>query len=107
VKKNQNVDRGQSVVIVIKDRFLPNAPSAKVDKYAQWFNTPLPGRLSDVFGLKVNGFYETPEGVSFRVGQQQEAALVACSDVIGTFMRERLSAIASSMNEPAVLLKGP
>ena len=62
MKKNQNVDRGQSVVIVIKDRFLPNAPSAKVDEYAQWFNTPLPGRLSDVFGLKVNGFYETPEG---------------------------------------------
>ena len=37
--------------------------------------------------------------------REQEAALAACSDVIGVFMRERLSAIASSMNEPAVLIE--
>jgi len=30
------------------------AYSAKVDEHAQWLNTPLPWRLSDVFGLKVN-----------------------------------------------------
>src|ERR1035438_1265276 len=24
----------------------------------QWFNSPLPGRLSDVFGLKTNAFYD-------------------------------------------------
>jgi beta-galactosidase GanA len=34
--------------------------SAKVDENGQWFNTPLPGRLSDVFGLKTNAFYNTP-----------------------------------------------
>jgi beta-galactosidase len=30
------------------------AYSAKVDEHAQWLDTPLPWRLSDVFGLKVN-----------------------------------------------------
>jgi len=31
--------------------------SAKVDEHGLWFDTPLPGRLSDVFGLKTNAFY--------------------------------------------------
>jgi beta-galactosidase len=37
---------------------LMTAFSAKVDEHGQWFNTPLPGRLSDVFGLKTNAFYD-------------------------------------------------
>jgi hypothetical protein len=37
--------------------------------------------------------------------RQQEASLAACSDVIGTFMRERLSEIASTLNEPAILIE--
>ena len=31
--------------------------SAKVDETNQWFDTPLPGRLSDVFGLRTSEFY--------------------------------------------------
>jgi beta-galactosidase len=31
--------------------------SAKVDENNQWFETPLPGRLSDVFGLRTSEFY--------------------------------------------------
>jgi beta-galactosidase len=31
--------------------------SAKANETAQWFDTPLPGRLSDVFGLKTKEFY--------------------------------------------------
>jgi beta-galactosidase len=37
---------------------LMTAYSAKVDEHGQWFDTPLPGRLSDVFGLRTNEFYE-------------------------------------------------
>ncbi len=37
---------------------LMTAYSAKENEHAQWFNTPLPGRLSDVFGLKTNAFYD-------------------------------------------------
>jgi len=45
---------------------LMTAFSAKVDEHGQWFNTPLPGRLSDVFGLKTNAFYDAPV-LSFRL----------------------------------------
>jgi beta-galactosidase len=31
--------------------------SAKVDEHSQWFDTPLPGRLDDVFGLRTAEFY--------------------------------------------------
>jgi hypothetical protein len=37
--------------------------------------------------------------------RQQDASLASCSDVIGTFMRERLSEIASALNEPAILIE--
>jgi len=44
---------------------LMTAFSAKVDEHGQWFDTPLPGRLSDVFGLKTNAFYDIPATLSF------------------------------------------
>jgi len=31
--------------------------SAKVDEHNQWFGTPLPGRLDDVFGIRTSEFY--------------------------------------------------
>jgi beta-galactosidase len=33
--------------------------SAKVDEHSQWFNIPLPGRLSDVFGIRTSQFYRS------------------------------------------------
>jgi beta-galactosidase len=41
--------------------------SAKVDETGKWFNTPLPGGLTDVFGLRTNEFYrsEQPLQVAF------------------------------------------
>jgi beta-galactosidase len=47
---------------------LMTAFSAKVDEHGQWFNTPLPGRLSDVFGVKTNAFYDIPEALRFQLG---------------------------------------
>ncbi len=40
--------------------------SAKVDENNQWFDTPLPGRLSDVFGIRTSEFYrpQTPPEIS-------------------------------------------
>ena len=46
---------------------LMTALSAKVDEHAQWFETPLPGRLSDVFGLKTNEFYEMASALTFEL----------------------------------------
>jgi beta-galactosidase len=34
-----------------------SAMSAKVDENSQWFDTPMPGRLSDVFGIRTEEFY--------------------------------------------------
>jgi beta-galactosidase len=54
---------------------LMTAFSAKVDEHGQWFNTPLPGRLSDVFGLKTNAFYDA-SGLSFQLdGRTIDTAL--------------------------------
>jgi beta-galactosidase len=46
---------------------LMTAFSAKVNEFGQWFDTPLPGRLSDVFGIKVNAFYETPTPLHYQL----------------------------------------
>lgn len=37
------------------------ASSDKVDGHNQWYATPLPGGLVDVFGLKTHAFYSQPE----------------------------------------------
>jgi beta-galactosidase len=42
------------------------ALSAKVDEHGQWFDTALPGRLSDVFGLRTNAFYDLPATLAFQ-----------------------------------------
>jgi beta-galactosidase GanA len=58
---------------------LMTALSAKVDEHAQWFETPLPGRLNDVFGLKTNEFYEVESAAQLRIGwriHQQRRTLV-------------------------------
>jgi len=49
--------------------------SAKVDEHSQWFDTPLPGRLEDVFGLRTSEFYRqsAPPEVSFE-GQRLKAS---------------------------------
>ncbi|WP_235074260.1 beta-galactosidase [Asticcacaulis sp. AC466] len=44
------------------------ALSDKADGTGQWHDTPLPGRLSDVFGLKTNAFYRTDMPLTGRIG---------------------------------------
>jgi len=46
---------------------LMTAFSAKVDEHGQWFDTPLPGRLSDVFGMKTNAFYRVASTLKFEL----------------------------------------
>lgn len=36
------------------------ASSAKVNETNQWYNTPLPGNLTDIFGVKTHEFYSHP-----------------------------------------------
>lgn len=44
--------------------------SAKVDEHGQWFDTPLPGRLSDVFGLRTSAFYDVASPLKFELDGQ-------------------------------------
>jgi beta-galactosidase len=44
---------------------LMTAFSAKVDEHGNWFNTPLPGRLSDVFGIRTSAFYDVDSELRF------------------------------------------
>ena len=39
--------------------------SAKVDETGKWFETPLPGRLTDVFGIRTNEFYRSNAPLKF------------------------------------------
>jgi beta-galactosidase len=52
------------------------AMSAKVDENNQWFDTPQPGRLSDVFGIRTEEFYRpgTPPEISLN-GQIEKASI--------------------------------
>ena len=50
------------------------AYSAKADEQAQWFNTPLPGRLSDVFGLHTNVFYRSDKPLEIIIGGELRKA---------------------------------
>ena len=44
---------------------LMTAFSAKVDEHGNWFDTPLPGRLSDVFGIRTSAFYDADSQLKF------------------------------------------
>jgi beta-galactosidase len=48
--------------------------SAKADEHAQWFNTPLPGRLSDVFGLRTSEFYRSGKPLEVMIGGETHKA---------------------------------
>jgi len=72
---------------------LMTAFSAKVDDHGKWFDTPLPGLLSDVFGLKTNAFYSARQSLMFDLGgrtidtgvTRYEVLEAATATVLSTF----------------------
>lgn len=54
----QYVARGGTVIMT--------GYSAKVDETGKWFETPLPGRLADVFGLRTDPFYRSKQPITLR-----------------------------------------
>ena len=45
--------------------------SAKVDETGKWFETPLPGRLTDVFGVRTNEFYRSDQPLKVTFGGEE------------------------------------
>jgi beta-galactosidase len=86
---------------------LMTAFSAKVDEHGQWFQTPLPGRLSDVFGLKTNAFYENDStvnvewsGYSFNTGvHHYEVLEPSTAKVVARFINTAGQTPAVTIND--------
>jgi beta-galactosidase len=85
---------------------LMTAFSAKVDERGQWFDTPLPGRLSDVFGLRTNAFYDSSalkfdlEGKSIQTTvHRYEVLELTTARVLARFTNLPDHAPALTMNE--------
>jgi beta-galactosidase len=49
--------------------------SDKVDSHGLWFDTPLPGRLTDVFGLHTNAFYRSEKPLEVKIGGKMETSV--------------------------------
>ena len=56
--------------------------SAKADEHALWFNTPLPGRLTDVFGLHTNAFYHADKPLQVIIDGKVETATDSYYEVL-------------------------
>lgn len=58
------------------------ALSAKVDENSQWFDTPLPGRLSDVFGIRTAEFYRTGTSPQLSLNGKTETSGIGFYEVL-------------------------
>jgi beta-galactosidase len=56
--------------------------SGKVDETNQWFDTPLPGRLTDVFGLRTNEFYRSYNPLSGDLGGEKVSTTIHFYEVL-------------------------
>lgn len=77
--------------------------SAKVDEHSQWFSTPLPGALSDVFGLKTNAFYTAEHNLTFDLGTSHVSTGTRFYEVLEPLTAELLSRFSNTSDKtPAV-----
>ena len=58
------------------------AISAKLDETNQWFDTPMPGRLSDVFGIRTEEFYRPNTPPEMSVNGRTEKASIGFYEVL-------------------------
>jgi beta-galactosidase len=68
------VEKGGTIVMT--------AYSAKVNEHNQWFGTPVPGGLTDVFGLRTNEFYNSDRGLTVRLGDQEAKGTIGFYEVL-------------------------
>jgi beta-galactosidase len=79
------------------------AYSAKVDEHGQWFNTPLPGRLCDVFGLLTAEFYQPDVFPEFEINGKTAQANIKYYEVLEPRTATTLARFSNIVgNPPAV-----
>jgi beta-galactosidase len=82
---------------------LMTAYSAKVDDHGLWFDTPLPGRLSDVFGLRTAQFYEPNVFPEFEIDEKAAKASIKYYEVLEPRTAKTLASFSNIPgNPPAV-----
>ena len=79
---------------------LMTAFSAKVDEHGQWFDTPLPGRLSDVFGLRTSQFYQQDEMPEFELGGKTVKASIGFCEVLEPRTAQTLATFTNVPGHP-------
>jgi beta-galactosidase len=77
------------------------AQSAKVDDNNQWFGTPKPGRLSDVFGLRTNEYY--PSAGTLNIGNEEIKSTIEHYEVLEPSAAEVLSRFSNLDGKPPAL----
>jgi beta-galactosidase len=82
---------------------LMTAYSAKVDEHGQWFNTPLPGRLSDVFGLRTSQFYESDVLPEFELDGKTAKARIRHYEVLEPHTASTLASFSNIAGNPSAL----
>lgn len=82
---------------------LMTAFSAKVDEHGQWFDTPLPGRLNDVFGLRTAEFYSPADLPEFELHGEKAKASIRFYEVLEPQTAQTLATFSNLPgNLPAV-----
>lgn len=67
--------------------------SAKMNEHSQWFETPLPGRLNDVFGLRTAAFYRVDAGVKFNLEGKTTSSKASYYEILEPSTAKVLGAI--------------
>jgi len=79
---------------------LMTAFSAKVDEHGQWFDTALPGRLSDVFGLRTAQFYKPEEAPEFTLDGKTVKGSIRFYEVLEPGTAEPLAKFSNVPDTP-------
>ena len=76
--------------------------SAKVDEHNQWFNTPLPGRLSDVFGMRTNEFYRSYGPLTGKLGDADIKSTINFYEVLEPSTAQVLGRFTNVAGNPPI-----
>jgi len=79
--------------------------SAKVDETGKWFETPLPGRLTDVFGLRTNEFYRSDQPLKFMFDGQMRTGTDSYYEVLESSTAKPLATFENTpQKSPAITI---
>jgi beta-galactosidase len=77
--------------------------SAKVDETGKWFDTPLPGRLTDVFGVRTNEFYRSDAPLRFTFAGEERTGSDNYYEVLEPSTAETLATFSNTpQKSPAI-----